>query len=95
MKDLTQQNIYKTFFLFGAPLVLAGLLAQAYGIIDTSIAGKMIGDKGLAATGATSPLTTAISSLFWGFGIGFPYGSHAFLGKENTKTSNLPSRSVL
>lgn len=71
MKDLTQQNIYKTFFLFGAPLVLAGLLAQAYGIIDTSIAGKMIGDKGLAATGATSPLTTAISSLFWGFGVGF------------------------
>lgn len=71
MKNLTQGNIYKTFFFFGAPLVLSGLLAQAYGIIDTSVAGKLIGEQALAATGVTSPLTTFLSSVFWGFGAGF------------------------
>ena len=55
MKDLTSGNVYKTFFLFGFPMVLSGLLSQMYGIIDTSIAGKLIGETGLAATGVTSP----------------------------------------
>ena len=61
MKDLTSGNVYKTFFLFGLPMVLSGLLSQMYGIIDTSIAGKLIGETGLAATGVTSPLTTFLS----------------------------------
>ena len=28
MKDLTSGNVYKTFFLFGLPMVLSGLLSQ-------------------------------------------------------------------
>ena len=71
MKDLTSGNVYKTFFLFGLPMVLSGLLSQMYGIIDTSIAGKLIGETGLAATGVTSPLTTFLSSVYWGYGVGF------------------------
>ncbi|MGN1052713.1 MAG: MATE family efflux transporter, partial [Candidatus Scatosoma sp.] len=86
MKDLTSQNVYKTFFLFGAPLVLSGLLAQAYGIIDTSVAGKLIGEEALAATGATSPLTTCLSSVFWGFGVGFSvYLARLFGEKQYSK----------
>ena len=71
MKNLTQGNIYKTFFRFGIPLVLAGLLSQAYSIIDTAIAGKFLGEHGLAAIGATAPLVTVLSAVFWGFGGGF------------------------
>ena len=71
MKDLSQGNIYKTFFLFGLPLVLSGVLSQTYHIVDTSIAGKFFGETGLAAIGATAPLITFISSLFWGYGVGF------------------------
>ena len=71
MKDLTKGNIYKTFFLFGLPLVLSGLLSQAYNIIDTSIAGKFLGNNGLAAMGATAPLITFVSSLLWGLSSGF------------------------
>ena len=70
MKDLTQGNIFKTFFLFGFPLVLSGLLSQTYNVIDTAIAGKFLGESGLASIGATSPLITFFSSLFWGFGVG-------------------------
>ena len=71
MKDLTKGNIYKTFFFFGLPLVLSGLLSQMYNVIDTAIAGRFIGDRALAAIGATAPLISFISSLFWGYGVGF------------------------
>lgn len=71
MKDLTKGNIYKTFFLFGLPLVLSGLLSQLYGTIDTAIAGRFLGETGLAAIGATAPLITFVSSIFWGYGVGF------------------------
>ena len=71
MKDLSKGNIYKTFFLFGLPLVLSGVLSQTYHIVDTSIAGKFFGETGLGAIGATAPLISFISSLFWGYGVGF------------------------
>lgn len=82
MKDLTRGNIYKTFFLFGFPMVLSGLLSQMYGIIDTSIAGKLIGETGLAATGVTSPLTTFLSSVYWGYGTGFSIYTQSFSGEK-------------
>ncbi|MDD6994672.1 MAG: MATE family efflux transporter [Candidatus Borkfalkiaceae bacterium] len=96
MKDLTRGNIYKTFFLFGAPLVLSGLLAQAYGIIDTSVAGKLIGEEALAATGATSPLTTFLSSVFWGFGVGFSiYLARLFGEKQYVKIRSCVALSLI
>ena len=70
MKDLTSGNIYKNFILFAIPLVLAGLLSQAYGLIDTMIAGQYLGAEGLAAIGATAQAVSLLSSLFWGFGAG-------------------------
>ncbi|MBQ8291874.1 MAG: hypothetical protein IJX88_05155 [Clostridia bacterium] len=70
MKDLTRENIYKTFFLFGLPLALSGLLTQSFHIVDTMIAGKFLGDIGLAAMGAVAPFISFCSSLFWGFGCG-------------------------
>ncbi|MBQ8283744.1 MAG: polysaccharide biosynthesis C-terminal domain-containing protein [Clostridia bacterium] len=71
MKDLTKGNIYKTFFLFGLPLVLSGLLTQTYSVIDTAIAGRFLGEHALAAMGAVGPLNTFVNSVFWGYGVGF------------------------
>ena len=71
MKNLTTGNIYKTFILFAIPLVLAGLLSQAYNMIDTIIAGKFLGSEGLAAIGATSAFISMVSSIFWGYITGF------------------------
>lgn len=71
MKDLTSGSIYKNFILFAIPMVLSGMLSQAYSTVDTVIAGKFIGDSALAAVGATAPLITFLSSAFWGFGVGF------------------------
>lgn len=85
MKDLTKGNIYKTFFLFGLPLVLSGLLSQLYQTIDTAIAGKFLGETGLAAIGATSPLISFLSSLFWGYGAGFGIYVARLFGKGDHK----------
>ena len=86
MKDLTTGNIYKTFIWFAIPMALSGLLSQAYSIINTIIAGKLIGEAGLAAVGATAPLLDAISSLFWGFCVGFSvYVANLFGAKQYLK----------
>ncbi|MBR7132877.1 MAG: hypothetical protein IKD04_05040 [Clostridia bacterium] len=70
MKDLTRGSMCRNFLLFAIPMVLAGVLSQAYHTINTIIAGKMIGEAGLAAIGATSPLITFFNSVFWGYGTG-------------------------
>ncbi|MBE6568546.1 MAG: hypothetical protein E7657_07815 [Ruminococcaceae bacterium] len=70
MKDLTQGNVYKTFFFFALPLVFAGFLLQAYNLIDTVIAGRFLGETGLAALGATSELIILTNSTFWGINAG-------------------------
>lgn len=86
MKDLTKGNIYKTFFVFGFPLVLAGLLGQTYHIIDTMIAGRFLGEEGLATMGAISPLISIVSSLLWGFCSGFSiYIAQLFSSKNYQK----------
>lgn len=86
MKDLTHGNIYKTFMLFAIPMILSGILSQAYGLIDSSIAGKYLGSSGLAATSATAALITVIESMFWGFESGFSiYIAKLFGGKEYKK----------
>lgn len=70
MKILTRGNIYKNFFCFAFPIVLSGLLSEGYSTINTVIAGYYIGETGLAAIGATAPLISFLSSIFWGFGNG-------------------------
>lgn len=86
VKDLTKGNIYKTFFLFGLPLVLSGVLSQSYHIVDTIIAGKYLGEKGLASMGAVSPMLTFVSSVFWGLGAGYGvYIARLFGQKEYVK----------
>ncbi len=86
MKDLTSGNIYKTFIFFAIPMVLSGILSQAYGLIDSVIAGKFLGSSGLAATSATAALITVIESMFWGFESGFSiYIAKLFGAKEYKK----------
>lgn len=82
MKDLTQGNIYKTYFLFALPLMLAGLLSQAYSIVDTMIAGRFLGEEGLAAIGASSELITLSSSIFWGLMAGLGMRTAALFGAK-------------
>ena len=82
MKDLTQGNVYKTFFLFALPLVFAGFLLQAYNLVDTVIAGRFLGEAGLAALGATSELILLTSSTFWGVNAGLGIYTASLFGAK-------------
>lgn len=86
MKDLTQGNIYKNFVLFAIPLILAGLLSSGYNTIDTIIAGKFIGESGLAATGSTSSLLGFLSWVFWGWGMGLSIYIGRLFGAKDYQT---------
>ena len=70
MKKLTEGNIWKNFIFFAIPLVLSGLLSQAYTMIDTMIAGHYLGEEGLAALGSTGSFITLMKSIIWGLGTG-------------------------
>ncbi|MBO5454654.1 MAG: oligosaccharide flippase family protein [Clostridia bacterium] len=67
MRDLTKGNIYKTFIIFAIPLVFSGLLSTAFNVINGIIAGKLLGEQGMAATGSTSALITFVSAICWGY----------------------------
>lgn len=96
MKDLTSGNIYKNFFVFALPMVLAGVLSQMYHTIDTIIAGNLIGDSALAAIGATSPFVSFINSFFWGYscGIGI-YVANLFGAKKYFRVKNVVINNLL
>lgn len=70
MRDLTKGNIYKTFLLFAIPMVFAGVLSQCYSVVNTVIAGKLLGEESLAAIGAIAPLESFLNGLFGGYGMG-------------------------
>lgn len=85
MKDLTKGNIYKTFILFSIPLVLTGVLTMASNLVDTVIAGKFLGENGLAAVGATAAFLELAASVVWGFCSGFSMYVAKLFGEKNYK----------
>lgn len=89
MKNLTEGNIRKNFLLFAVPMIAAGLCTQAFNLIDTVIAGKFLGDAGIAAVGATSAVITCISAIFWGCILGFSvYVAYLFGAGDFEKMKN-------
>ncbi len=98
VKDLTRGNIYKTFILFALPLMLSGLLSQSYNIIDTAIAGKYLGETGIASISSTSSFITLISSVLWGFCTGVSIYTAILFGAEDfrrIKSTILSSATLL
>ncbi|MBR5587126.1 MAG: hypothetical protein IKW02_04100 [Clostridia bacterium] len=83
MKDLTKGNIYKNFILFAIPLVLSGLLTQAFNVINGMLSGKYLGEAGLAATGSTASFFQLYGSFFWGWGMGFSIYIAKLFGEKN------------
>lgn len=81
MKKLYEGNLRKNFFVFGFPLVLTALFSQSFNIVNTIIAGSLLGDQAISATGSTAPLISFISSLFWGYGNGFSIYVAMLFGK--------------
>lgn len=85
MRKLYEGNIRRNFFIFAFPLILTALFSQAYSIINTIMAGKLIGDNAISAIGSTAPFVSMISSLFWGYATGFSIYVAILFGKGDSK----------
>lgn len=86
--SMTEGNSMKQIVLFFFPIVVGNLFQQIYNLVDSMIVGKGIGDKALAAVGATGTL----HFLVFGFVIGLTRGygilfSQSF-GKKDTDQLN-------
>lgn len=68
--DLLQGSIAKGLVLFALPLLLSNIFQQFYNTIDTVIVGNTLGDKSLAAIGASMAIFQLIIGFSQGFGNG-------------------------
>ena len=73
MKDLTRGNISRNLWRFAIPSLISGLFSYALSTIDRVMMGKIVGDIGLAAVGATG----SYFEILWGLkgALGFAFGS--------------------
>lgn len=93
-KDLTSGNLMHNFLLFSFPLVLSSLLSQAFGLVDMMVAGRFLGEAGLAATGATSSFHSLFNAIFFGFLTGTSVCSAQLFGGGHYRELRRMVRSV-
>ena len=64
--DMTKGSPTSLLLRFAMPLFLGNLLQQFYNLVDTSIAGNLLGDAALAQIGATAALYGLITNAAFG-----------------------------
>lgn len=96
MKDLTQGNIYKSFFVFAIPMILSSVLSSMFSVVDTAIAGQYLGAHGLAAVSAPGTAFSIVNAVFYGQAYGLAvYVGNAFGAKEYRRLRNAVTTNVL
>ena len=58
-------------FPFAVPLSVGNIYQQIYGVVDTMVAGRVLGDRAIAAIGSSGALYGLIIQLPWGLASGF------------------------
>lgn len=56
IKDMTTGNALKLILLFSLPILLGNIFQQLYQLADIFIVGRLLGEKALAAVGASAPI---------------------------------------
>ncbi len=84
-QNMTSGNSMKQIVLFFLPLLFGNLFQQVYSLVDSIIVGKGIGDKALAAVGATGTLHFFIFGFVIGLTRGFGIHFSQSFGKGDSK----------
>ncbi len=82
---MTSGNSMKQIVLFFLPLLFGNLFQQVYSLVDSIIVGKGIGDKALAAVGASGTLNFLILGFVVGLTRGFGISFSQSFGKGDSK----------
>lgn len=86
--DLTQGGILRPLLLFAIPLLISSFIQQMYNTVDLLYAGNFLGERAIAAVGASSLIISCIVGVFTGISVGTGIiVSHA-VGARNTKKVN-------
>ncbi|WP_026528546.1 MATE family efflux transporter [Butyrivibrio sp. VCD2006] len=83
--NMTEGNSLKQIVLFFLPLLMGNLFQQVYSLVDSIIVGKGIGDKALAAVGASGTLNFLILGFVVGLTRGFGINFSQSFGKGDSK----------
>ncbi len=88
--DMLTDSAGKSLFFFALPMILGNLFQQFYSTVDSIIVGQFVGEKALAAVGASYSLTTVFIMIAIGGGIGASVITSQYLGAalyQRMKTS--------
>ncbi len=70
LKDLTQGSPGKLILYFALPMLIGNVFQQLYNVVDSAVVGKFIGEKALAAVGASFPIFYVLIALIIGIASG-------------------------
>ncbi|MDD4215487.1 MAG: MATE family efflux transporter [Bacteroidales bacterium] len=90
MKDLTTGKESRVIVNFALPMLLGNVFQQSYNIVDSIIVGNYLGEKALAAVGASFPVIFVLISMVIGVSVGSTIIIAQFFGAkdfENIKKS--------
>ena len=82
MNNMTSGSPLKILITFSLPMLLSMVFQQLYSVIDSIIAGNFIGVDGLAATGASYPITTLFIAVATGASVGSSVVISQFFGAK-------------
>ena len=83
MNDMTIGSPIKIITKFTIPILLGNLLQLAYNVIDMRLVGSFLGDRSLAAVGATAVMYTLFVGFFMGVANGFAVTTARYFGSKN------------
>jgi len=83
MNDLTVGKESNVIFKFALPMLLGNVFQQSYNIVDSIIVGNILGEKALAAVGASFPVIFVLVSLVIGVSIGSTIIIAQFFGAKD------------
>lgn len=95
-KDMTKGNSLNVLLGFSLPLLLSMVFQQLYNIMDSVIAGKFIGEQGLAAVGASTAIVALYLAVAVGGGMGISVVISQLFGcKEFSRLKSAVSTAIL
>ncbi len=86
---LTKEKPLKALLVFAFPMIIGNLFQQLYTMVDSVVVGRFVGERALAAVGASYSLTTVFISVAIGGGVGASVITGQYFGaKEYGKMKN-------
>ena len=87
-QDMTQGSPMANLVKFSVPLLIGNMAQQLYSTVDSIVVGNYVGDKALAAIGASMPIINLLLVLFMGISVGASIMVSQYFGaKEKEKLS--------